>query len=119
MADETRDFDVLIVGAGIPLRHQRRLPSPGRRKPRAPRGRDPRESRGAIGGACGICSSWHPLRLGLHTFGFPWRPWTEGKAIAEAPLILKYLAESVRETGIDKHVLFRTTRLRRRTWSSE
>jgi cation diffusion facilitator CzcD-associated flavoprotein CzcO len=101
---DTTDFDVLIIGAGISginaaYRIQTQLPKNTTYTIL--------ESRGAIGG------TWHLFRYpgirsdsDLYTFGFPWRPWTAGKAIAEAPLILDYLAESVKDTGIDKHIRF-------------
>ena len=116
MADETHDFDVLIVGAGISginaaYRLQTQLP--------AGTTYAILESRGAIGGTWDLFK-YPGIRSDsdLYTFGFPWRPWTEGKAIAEAPLILKYLAESVRETGIDKHILFRH-KVETADWSSD
>lgn len=42
----------------------------------------------------------------LHTFGFPWRPWNEKGAIAEADRIRNYVAESARMYGIDKKIRF-------------
>ncbi|KAJ5112399.1 hypothetical protein N7532_000444 [Penicillium argentinense] len=98
------EFDVVIVGAGISgintaYRVQTELPS----------SRyvilDARED---IGG------TWSFFRYpgirsdsDLYSFGFAWKPWTAGKAIAAAPLIMNYLREAVSETGIDQHIRFK------------
>jgi len=98
------DFDVIIVGAGISginaaYRVQERLPK-GTKYTIL-------ERRGDIGGTWDLFK-YPGIRSDsdLYTFGFPWRPWKEGKAIAEAPLINKYLHEAVKDTGIDKHIRF-------------
>lgn len=54
----------------------------------------------------------------LHTFGFPWRPWSAPQSIADGPSIKKYIEESAREYGIDKRILFHH-RLVEANWSSE
>ncbi|RJE24660.1 Flavin-binding monooxygenase [Aspergillus sclerotialis] len=53
----------------------------------------------------------------LHTFGFPWDPWTEDRPIADGPSILKYMKTVVAKHGIDKHIKYehRATKLE---WSS-
>jgi monooxygenase len=53
----------------------------------------------------------------MATLGFPFRPWREGKAIADGPDILRYLRETAQAHGIDARI-----RLRHRVvaadWSS-
>lgn len=43
----------------------------------------------------------------LHTFGFPWRPWQEQKAIADGHLIQSYIKQSAAIYGIDKKIKYR------------
>lgn len=54
----------------------------------------------------------------LHTFGYSSKPWKDEDSIADAPKIRAYLAETVRENGLDEVI-----RLRRRVtgaaWSSD
>src|ERR1044071_1786418 len=88
----TEHFDVLIVGAGlsgIGAGYHLQTLSPGRSYVIL-------EGRDAIGG------TWDLFRYpgirsdsDMHTLGYSFKPWTEAKAIADGPLILKY----VRETG--------------------
>ena len=54
----------------------------------------------------------------LYTFGFPWRPWMEQRAIAESSLILKYVKESAAIYGIDKKIKFKQ-QVNSANWSSE
>lgn len=54
----------------------------------------------------------------MHTLGFSFRPWKEAKAIADGPAIKKYLRETARDYGIDKHIRFQH-RVTRASWSSE
>lgn len=66
------------------------------------------EARDAIGG------TWDLFRYpgirsdsDMFTLGYVFRPWTEQKAIADGPDILKYVNETAREGGIDQHIRFR------------
>lgn len=76
------------------------------------------ESRDAIGG------TWDLFRYpgirsdsDLHTFGYEFKPWRHENAIADAPLILDYLRETVEENGLAGRI--RTGhRVRRAEWSS-
>jgi cation diffusion facilitator CzcD-associated flavoprotein CzcO len=115
-ADTSTSFDVLIVGAGISG-----INAAYRVQTQAPKGTTYSifEARSAIGGTWDLFK-YPGIRSDsdLYTFGFPWRPWREGVAIAEAPLILKYLNESVRETGIDKNIRFQH-KVIDADWSSE
>ncbi|KIW02203.1 uncharacterized protein PV09_06359 [Verruconis gallopava] len=96
-------FDVIIIGAGITginfaYRLQERLPHLTYVV---------LEGRHEIGG------TWSYFKYpgirsdsDLYTFGFPWRPWMQPKAIAEAELILPYMRESAAMYGIDKKIRF-------------
>jgi monooxygenase len=42
----------------------------------------------------------------MHTLGFSFKPWIDDKAIADGPSIMRYLRETVREFGIDRHIRF-------------
>jgi cation diffusion facilitator CzcD-associated flavoprotein CzcO len=111
---EERHFDVLIVGAGVSgiaaaYHLQDELPA----KTYAIL-----EAREAIGG------TWDLFRYpgirsdsDLHTFGYAFKPWKGGKAIADGPAIRDYIQETARENRIDRHVQF-GTRVIRAEWSS-
>ncbi|TAQ91184.1 hypothetical protein B7494_g563 [Chlorociboria aeruginascens] len=113
--DPSLDFDVIIVGAGISginsaYRLQTELPNYKYTI---------LESRGAIGG------TWDLFRFpgirsdsDLHTFAFPWRPWTERQTIAQGALIRNYLRESAEAFGIDERIQFHH-KLIEADWSSE
>lgn len=53
----------------------------------------------------------------MYTLGYAFKPWTEAKAIADGPSILKYVREAAAENGIDKKIRFRT-RVTRASWDS-
>src|ERR1051326_6005262 len=96
-------LDVLIVGAGISgidaaYHLQKRCP-------------EKRwlilEAREAIGG------TWDLFRYpgirsdsDMHTLGFPFRPWTGDKAIADGADIRDYVADTAHEFGIDRRFRF-------------
>ena len=96
-------FDVVVIGAGISginaaYRVQSELPDASYTVI---------EARGDLGG------TWDFFRYpglrsdsDLTTFGFPWRPWSDEKVIAEADAIRKYLHESAAEFGIDKKIQY-------------
>ena len=76
------------------------------------------ESRSAIGG------TWDLFRYpgvrsdsDMHTLGYSFRPWEEGKAIADGPSILNYIRETAKIHGIDQNIRF-GRQVRRATWSS-
>jgi monooxygenase len=54
----------------------------------------------------------------MHTLGYSFRPWKEAKAIADGPSIKKYLRETARDYGIDKHIRYQH-RVIRASWDSE
>ena len=107
-------IDVIIVGAGLSgigaaWHLQQQCP-----------GLDYRilEARDAIGG------TWDLFRYpgirsdsDMHTLGYKFRPWRDGKAIADGPAIRAYVRDTAREGGIDCHIRFRQ-RLREAHWDS-
>lgn len=107
-------IDVLIVGAGISgigaAWHLKTL-CPGKSFAIV-------ERRSALGG------TWDLFRYpgirsdsDMYTLGYSFKPWTEAKAIADGPSILKYLKETAREHDIERHIRF-NTRLTAASWSS-
>ncbi len=96
-------FDVLIIGAGLSgigaachLVRKRRGTTFAIL-----------EARNAIGG------TWDLFRYpgvrsdsDMSTFGYAFRPWDESKAIADGPSILRYLAETAKAYGVDRHIRF-------------
>ena len=42
----------------------------------------------------------------MYTFGYKFKPWTEAKAIADGPSILKYIRETAAEHNLDRHIRF-------------
>jgi cation diffusion facilitator CzcD-associated flavoprotein CzcO len=108
-------FDVVIIGAGVSG-----INAAQRVQTMLPRFTYTiLEARGAMGG------TWNLFRYpgirsdsDLYTFGFPWRPWSSTKAIADGPSIRNYMAESAAEYGIDKHIQYHQ-KLISANWSSE
>ncbi|OCL13695.1 monooxygenase flavin-binding family protein-like protein [Glonium stellatum] len=94
------EFDVIIVGAGISginaaYRVQSQLPGSTYAI---------LEARADVGG------TWDLFRYpgirsdsDLHTFGFPWLPWTEQNPIADGASILNYIKKAATKHGIDQH----------------
>jgi len=107
-------LDVLIVGAGISgidAAYHLQKSCPGKSWAIL-------EARDAIGG------TWDLFRYpgirsdsDMYTLGFPFRPWTGDKAIADGPDIKAYVEETAREFGIDRKIRFRHKALRA-DWSS-
>lgn len=110
-----RSFDVLVVGAGISginaaYRLQTETPD---------KTFTVLESRGGIGGTWDFFK-YPGIRSDsdLHTFGFPWQPWTEQKAIADGESIVNYIKKTAAEHGIDKKIRFHH-KLISADWSSD
>ena len=96
-------FDVLVVGAGLSgigaaVHLQTRCPG---------RSVAILESRERLGG------TWDLFRYpgvrsdsDMYTLGYAFRPWTDPKAIADGPAILRYVQDTAREHGIDRRIRF-------------
>jgi cation diffusion facilitator CzcD-associated flavoprotein CzcO len=107
--------DVLVVGAGISgiaAGYHLQKDCPGRSYQIV-------EAREAIGG------TWDLFRYpgirsdsDMFTLGFPYRPWTGEKSIADGPSILKYLRETASAYGIDRKISF-GIRVKSAAWSSD
>ncbi|WP_242109019.1 flavin-containing monooxygenase [Luteimonas aquatica] len=96
-------FDVLVVGAGlsgIGAGYRLQTDCPGKRYAIL-------EARADLGG------TWDLFRYpgvrsdsDMFTLGFPFRPWKDAKSIADGASILRYLKDTAREFGIDRHIRF-------------
>ena len=53
----------------------------------------------------------------MFTLGYAFKPWTDPKAIADGPSILRYVEETARENGIDDHIRY-SQRMVSASWSS-
>ncbi|HLZ75331.1 NAD(P)/FAD-dependent oxidoreductase [Phenylobacterium sp.] len=96
-------FDVLIVGAGLSgvgagWHLQDKCPD---------RSYVILEGRDAIGG------TWDLFRYpgirsdsDMYTLGYAFKPWTQAKAIADGPSILKYVRDTAAENGIDRNIRY-------------
>jgi len=111
----TEHFDVVIIGAGLSgIGAGYRLQTRCQHKRYVIL-----EARAEIGG------TWDLFRYpgvrsdsDMFTLGYPFRPWKEGKAIADGPSILQYVRDTAREFGIDRHIRFRQ-RVLSASWSSD
>jgi cation diffusion facilitator CzcD-associated flavoprotein CzcO len=107
-------FDVVIVGAGlsgIGAGYHLKANCPDRSYVIL-------EGRDTIGG------TWDLFRYpgirsdsDMYTLGYSFKPWTDAKAIADGPSILKYVKETASEHGIDKKIRYRH-RVTQASWSS-
>jgi len=108
-------FDVVIVGAGLSgvgAGYHLKTACPDRSYVIL-------EGRDAIGG------TWDLFRYpgirsdsDMYTLGYAFKPWTEAKAIADGPSILKYVRETATENGIDRHIRYNHL-VKRASWSTE
>lgn len=115
MPDTSEYFDVLIVGAGlsgIGAAWHLQDKCEGKRYAIL-------ESRDAIGG------TWDLFRYpgvrsdsDMYTLGYEFKPWRDGKAIADGEKILEYVKATAAENGIDRHIRF-AHRVKCASWSSE
>ncbi len=44
----------------------------------------------------------------MYTLGYSFKPWRDGRSLADGPSILRYIRETAEENGIDRHVQFRS-----------
>jgi monooxygenase len=108
-------FDVLIVGAGISgiggaVHLSQKCPG---------------KSFAILEGRDRLGGTWDLFKYpgirsdsDMYTLGFEFKPWTDAKAIADAPAILKYLDETVQEFDLAEHIRLQT-RVKALAWSSE
>jgi cation diffusion facilitator CzcD-associated flavoprotein CzcO len=108
-------FDVLIVGAGlsgIGAACHLKAKCPGKTFVIL-------EGRDRMGG------TWDLFRYpgirsdsDMFTLGYAFKPWTEPKAIADGPSILKYIREAAAENGLEDKIRY-DSMVKRASWSSE
>jgi cation diffusion facilitator CzcD-associated flavoprotein CzcO len=108
-------FDVLVIGAGLSgigagYRLQTECPD---------KSYAILEGRGSLGG------TWDLFRYpgirsdsDMFTLGYPFRPWSGAKSIADGPSILSYLRETAEVYGIERHIRF-NQRVISAAWDSE
>src|SRR5271166_958027 len=107
-------FDVLIVGAGLSgigaaYHLQKKCPA---------------KSFAILEGRAAIGGTWDLFRYpgvrsdsDMFTLGYPFRPWSDAKAIADGPSILNYIRDTAREYGIDRKIRY-GHKVQRASWSS-
>lgn len=107
-------IDVLIVGAGLSgIGAAVHLTK-----------ESPQKSYAIIEGRDAIGGTWDLFRYpgirsdsDMFTLGYNFKPWTDRKAIADGPSILKYVNETADEYGVRKHIRF-GHKMTRADWSS-
>ncbi|QQS34369.1 MAG: NAD(P)/FAD-dependent oxidoreductase [Acidobacteriota bacterium] len=109
-----KHFDILIIGAGlsgIGAGARVRMDLPGKRFAIL-------EGRERSGG------TWDLFRYpgvrsdsDMFTLGYRFKPWRDGKAIADGPAILNYIRETAREYDLEKEIRY-GHRVRRAEWDS-
>ena len=107
-------FDVLVVGAGLSgvgAGYWLQKLCPGKSYAII-------EARARMGG------TWDLFRYpgirsdsDMFTLGYAFKPWTDPKAIADGPSILRYIEETARENGIDRKIRY-SQRMVSAAWSS-
>ncbi|MGF1582152.1 MAG: flavin-containing monooxygenase [Gemmataceae bacterium] len=111
----TEYFDVLIVGAGLS----------GIGMAYHLQDKCPKKTYAVLEGRDVLGGTWDLFRYpgirsdsDMHTLGYTFKPWLEAKAIADGPSILKYVQDTARENGIDKHIRYGHF-VKKASWSSE
>jgi monooxygenase len=108
-------FDVLIVGGGLS----------GIGAACSLTKNCPQKSYAILEGRAAIGGTWDLFRYpgirsdsDMFTLGYSFRPWVEGKAIADGHSILKYINDTARDYGVDKNIRFHHL-VKRASWSSK
>jgi len=105
MSEATAEYvDVLIVGAGVSgvgAAHHLQQRAPGKSYMIL-------EARDGMGG------TWDLFRYpgirsdsDMHTFGYAFKPWEDGKVFADGPAIRNYVKETADESGITPNIRFK------------
>lgn len=112
---DTPYFDIVIIGAGLSgIDAAYRLQT-----------ECPRKTYTILEGRDTLGGTWDLFRYpgvrsdsDMFTLGYPFRPWSNHKAIADGPSILNYLRETAHQYGIDRKIRY-GHRLKRAEWSSQ
>ncbi len=108
-------FDVIIVGAGLSgigaACHLRK--------------NCPKKTFVLLEGRASVGGTWDLFRYpgirsdsDMYTLGYNFKPWTEGKAIADGPSILKYIKEASQDNDIEGNIRF-NTKVTATSWNSD
>jgi cation diffusion facilitator CzcD-associated flavoprotein CzcO len=108
-------FDVVIVGAGLSG-----IDAAWHLQDKCPdRNYLILEERKAMGG------TWDLFRYpgirsdsDMYTLGYKFKPWVDSKAIADGPLILKYIRETASEAGIERNIRYQHS-VKAVSWSND
>jgi monooxygenase len=108
-------FDVLIVGAGLS----------GVGAAAHLRMECPEKSFAILEGRAAMGGTWDLFRYpgirsdsDMYTLGYRFRPWSDPKAIADGPAILKYIRDTAEEFGLDEKIRYDHS-VKLASWSSE
>lgn len=108
-------FDVLIIGAGLSG-----IGAAARLKMECPN-----KSFAIFEGRAAMGGTWDLFRYpgirsdsDMFTLGYRFRPWSDPKAIADGPAILKYIRETSAEFNLDEKIRY-NTRVKKASWSTD
>lgn len=108
-------FDVVIVGAGLS----------GIGTARHLQEKCPGKSFVILEGRESMGGTWDLFRFpgirsdsDMYTLGYSFKPWREGKSIADGPSILNYIRETAAESDLERHIRYRH-RVMSADWSSD
>jgi monooxygenase len=85
----------------------------------------PKKTYAVLEGRASIGGTWDLFRYpgirsdsDMYTLGYSFRPWAEGKAIADGESILNYIIGTAKHFGVDKQIRFQHL-VKRASWSSK